>query len=322
MSGDTMNAHPAASPQPIGGVFDLGDPRAYQRWREWKLAEYPRTAAGLVVSVADPFALTAAERSALGGRIRRANMAVYALAGDHEPRAAARAIGCQLGLERLDGNLCADDDGLSALQVMPGGSRHEGYIPYTDRPLNWHTDGYYNTPARRIRGMLLHCASPAAEGGENALMDHEIAYILLRDADPEYIAALQQPDAMTIPANVEEGVELRPARSGPVFSLDPATGCLHMRYTARARNVVWKRDARLQAAVALLGELLTDGDCVLRHRLAPGQGLVCNNVLHNRSAFRDAPVEDGLRRLIYRARYYDRIALSAVPDETAVGSDG
>jgi hypothetical protein len=34
-------------------------------------------------------------------------------------------------------------------------------------------------------------------------------------------------------------------------------------------------------------------------------GLVCNNVLHDRSGFRDGATR---KRLVYRARYYDRIA--------------
>jgi hypothetical protein len=34
-------------------------------------------------------------------------------------------------------------------------------------------------------------------------------------------------------------------------------------------------------------------------------GVLCNNVLHDRSAFVDAP---DIQRLLYRARYYDRIA--------------
>jgi len=33
-------------------------------------------------------------------------------------------------------------------------------------------------------------------------------------------------------------------------------------------------------------------------------GVICNNVLHTRSAFRDDPAHP---RLLYRARYYDRI---------------
>jgi hypothetical protein len=37
---------------------------------------------------------------------------------------------------------------------------------------------------------------------------------------------------------------------------------------------------------------------------------VCNNVLHNRSAFTDDAAL-GLSRLVYRARYLDRIAVTA-----------
>jgi hypothetical protein len=33
-------------------------------------------------------------------------------------------------------------------------------------------------------------------------------------------------------------------------------------------------------------------------------GVICNNVLHARTAFRDDPSRP---RLLYRARYYDRI---------------
>ncbi len=138
--------------------------------------------------------------------------------------------------------------------------------------------------------MLLHCVRPAVRGGETALLDHEIAYILLRDENPEYVAALMQPDAMTIPANVEQGVEIRPAQTGPVFFIEPGTGNLDMRYTARRRNVEWKQDRLTQAAAAYLGALL-EGDCeyVVRHRLEAGQGIVSNNALHNRSGFENGP---------------------------------
>ena len=34
-------------------------------------------------------------------------------------------------------------------------------------------------------------------------------------------------------------------------------------------------------------------------------GLVCNNVLHDRAAFVDS---ESRKRLLYRARYFDRIA--------------
>ena len=49
-----------------------------------------------------------------------------------------------------------------------------------------------------------------------------MAYILLRDENPDYIRALMQPDAMTIPANVEQGIEIRPHRPGRCFPLKQA----------------------------------------------------------------------------------------------------
>jgi alpha-ketoglutarate-dependent taurine dioxygenase len=219
----------------------------------------------------------------------------------------------------LDSNLCADEDDITSLRAVSDG-RRQGYIPYSNRPLSWHTDGYYNAPGREIHAWILHCASAAPVGGENALLDHELAYLLLRDEDPAYIAALMQPDAMTIPANNEEGLELRPEQTGPVFSV-AADGSLHMRYTARRRNIAWKQDAATQAAVHALERLLAgDHAPIIRHRLQPGQGVIANNVLHNRSGFSDGPAP-GQQRLIYRARYYDRIAGSGTADAAGRGVD-
>ncbi|MCC7016694.1 MAG: TauD/TfdA family dioxygenase [Rhodospirillales bacterium] len=256
--------------------------------------------------------------------MRRTNFFLYrtpevALSG----RDAARRLARAFGFERLDSNPMADDDGLTQVAVREAGPKTR-YIPYTDRPIQWHTDGYYNAPDRQIRGFLLHCERCAAEGGESLLMDHEIAYILLRERDPVLAAALFDPEAMTVPANEADGRELREPRAGPVFSVDPADGALHMRYTARTRSIVWRDDAHVRDAAEALARILGDpaSPYVVRHRLAPGEGVLCNNVLHGRTGFRDAPVEThdltraGIgprdpalgRRLVWRARSYDRIA--------------
>jgi len=222
-------------------------------------------------------------------------------------KAIAHELGLRLGLTDLDHNPLADEDSISALQVMPGKSGR-GYIPYSNRRLLWHTDGYYNPPERRIRAFVLHCVRPAAEGGENALLDHEMAYLMLRDTNPEFIDALMHPQAMTIPPNTEDAARNRGAQTGPVFAIDAATGALHMRYTARTRSIVWRDDATTRAAVACLAELLeSDNPYVFRYRLRAGEGLVCNNVLHNRTGFNDAPTANE-GRLMYRARYYNRVA--------------
>jgi len=295
----TLNA---ALQTAIEHPFALECPQEYLRWRERKLARYPRRAEDLIVEVRDPRNLSDAE----AGEIRRvcalANMAVYAspLAGVAD-KDIPRRLGARLGLGRLQANPLADEDGISSLEVAPEKSAR-GYVPYSSRRLLWHTDGYYNPPGSRIGAFILHCVRPAAEGGENRVLDPEIAYILLRDADPRYIEALSAPDAMTVPANEEDPAAQRAAQTGPVFASD---GALHMRYTARTRSIGWRTDEATLAAVQRLREILdSDSPYVFSLRLAGGQGLVCNNVLHDRSEFTDAPSAD---RLVYRARYAERI---------------
>jgi alpha-ketoglutarate-dependent taurine dioxygenase len=78
-----------------------------------------------------------------------------------------------------------------------------------------------------------------------------------------------------------------------------------MRYSARKKNIRWRDDRTTTAAREFLTELLADAaGPVLRHDLQPGQGLISNNVLHNRTAFEDGPSQ---KRLLYRARFFDRI---------------
>lgn len=281
----------------------------YRVWRQWKLAHAARQPAQLLVPIHNPYALTPAEVQALRSSCLVNNMVIYSITDpqvDVSDKNIVQSLGQQLGLVRLDANLCADEDSITALQVIEGG-RQKGYIPYSNFRLSWHTDGYYNADDKQIRGMALHCVRAALEGGENALLDHELLYIHLRDSNPEFIRVLMQPDAMTIPPNVENGVEIRGAQTGPVFSVDPASQSLHCRYSARTRNIEWKDDGLLGAAVKTIEDFLnSDSPAILRYRLQPGQGLLCNNVLHNRTGFSDGETL-AQQRLIYRARYYDRI---------------
>ena len=290
--------------------FLLENERVYQAWRSRKLENYPTRVAQLIVEVNDPRNLTQVEYEAILACCRKTNMAVYAGKTGADPdKDIPRLLGKRLGLERLDRNVLADDDGLTSLKVVESSPR-QGFIPYTNRPIKWHTDGYYNPAHRQIWALQLHCVQSAASGGENALMDHEIAYLLMRDENPDFIRALMQPDAMTIPARVEEDGVARPDEAGPVFSVRPETGDLHMRYTARTRSIIWKQDAMTLAAVAFLEKLLdSDLPYIYRARLEPGMGLVGNNVLHDRAGFGD---DESHHRLLYRARYYDRIAGTSV----------
>ena len=290
--------------------FLLENESAYQAWRSRKLEGYPTRLGQILVEINDPRSLTQAEYQAILQACQKTNMAVYASKTGADPdKDIPRLLGKRYGLERLDCNMLADDDGLTSLTVVEGGQRHD-FIPYSNKPIKWHTDGYYNTLEHQIWGLQLHCVQSSAEGGENALLDHEIAYLLMRDENPDLIHALMQPDAMTIPARVEEDGVARPDAVGPVFSVHPVSGDLHMRYTARTRSIVWKQDDLTLAAVAFLETLLaSDLPFIYRGRLEPGMGLVSNNVLHDRAGFNDTPDK---KRLLYRARYYDRIAGTGV----------
>lgn len=277
---------------------------AYQSWREAKLRDYPSHAEELVVRVANPKSLTSAEHDALLVRLRKTNMAIYASPDLGADKDVPRLVGKQFGLQRLDANLMSDEDEITTLTVAEDGEKKGEFIPYTDRPIRWHTDGYYNPENRQIRGMMLHCVAPAAEGGANALLDHEMLYLLLRDENPEHIHALMQADTLAIPPRLDETGIARDTETGPVFSTLP-DGQLHMRYTARTRSIAWKQDAVTLAAVAAIEKLLTqDLPYIFHHRMEAGMGLICNNVLHDRTGFLDTPEQ---KRVMFRARYFDRI---------------
>lgn len=183
-----------------------------------------------------------------------------------------------------------------------------GYIPYTPRKMNWHTDGYYNSLNQTVKGFVLHCHRQARTGGENQILDPEIAYLRLRDENPDYIRAFMHPRAMSIPENREPDGSLRPESVGPVFFSDPATGRLQMRYTARTRSIKWRDDPMTLAAAERLQDILTSGDPLIRSiRLAPGEGILNNNVLHNRTGFDDGNSEDDTR-VVLRVRFHVRVA--------------
>jgi len=289
--------------------FDLAADTEYRRWRDAKLARYPSQPEEITIEIRDPNRVTRAERKAIVDCCERANMAIYAFQRPHDDESQLRAsllsFGTTFGLRAIEDHRSAEADGIVRIEAANGG-RRLGYIPYTDRAISWHTDGYYNFhgPRHCVDAMLLHCARNAEHGGDNRLLDPEIAYIRLRDEDPKHIVALMHPAAMSIPENVEQDGAVRPVNVGPVFFLHP-TGALGMRYTARKRNITWRDSDDTRRAVGALERILETDPLVLRTRMSPGQGLICNNVLHDRSAFRSGSDQG---RLLYRVRYHGRIA--------------
>lgn len=283
----------------------IDDPVRYRRWRADKLKRARRCLAQPVVEIDDPAHLTAAEWSALRERVEAVNFALYrtAAAFDH---AALKRLCRQAGLARLAANPFAEASGISEIRAAARGESRRAYIPYSDRALDWHTDGYYHPPGRPINGFALHTLRAAPRGGENQLLDHELLYLLLRDRVPALVACLFVDDVLTIPPGAEADGSRRPAQTGPVFWV--CGGRLRMRFTLRRRHVCWKESPQVRAVLAEIKSILNDPDSpfVLTRRLRAGEGVICNNVLHNRAAF-TAPADGQPGRLVLRARFYDRI---------------
>jgi hypothetical protein len=138
--------------------FDLSNDADYRAWRAYKLAHRPHRLDELIVEIGDPRNLTEAECDALRARCLVANMAVYASTiGDDPDKEIVRALGHRLGLSRLDHNWLADEDAVTSLTVSDEGPRPD-FVPYTNRPIHWHTDGYYNAHEQQINGLILRCA--------------------------------------------------------------------------------------------------------------------------------------------------------------------
>ena len=281
----------------------------YTTWRTAKLETLRDLRGAGFVTIRDLAKPAPAERRELVQRCHDGNLALYQCdsggADTPQLREGLLSFASAMGLRMAESHRSADSDGLVALNVRNAPAQ-AGYIPYSRRPMNWHTDGYYNAPDKQIRAMILHCAIPAEDGGENQFLDPELAYLRLRDLDPNFITALMHPQAMSIPENREPDGTLRPVSIGPVFSVDE-NGELAMRYTARTRSIHWRDDTLTRAAVKALQTLLEAGDPLMQTvRFKVGQGVLCNNVLHNRTGF-DPDDAKTSNRLVFRARFHNRI---------------
>ncbi len=304
-----MNASPSDVSRRVAAgdgdsPFSLENDDAYAAWRARKLelrrALEPARAFGLDTDGQ----LAAADLAAAARQVDAFGFVLFA--GDRPlDKDAFIALNRQFGLERLDANAGADADRVTSLTRVDDEDPRAQYIPYTNRALNWHTDGYYNGPGRAIQAFALYCVQPAARGGGNFLFDHEYLYLQIRDRAPELLRALMRPDLMRVPANVQDGRVVRAEESGPVFAIDGDSGALQMRYTSRPRNIVWKNDRQSARALDLVRELLMARDGTIAIRLRRGQGLVCRNLLHGREAYADDPAQPP--RLVFRARYLDPV---------------
>ena len=306
---DRLNAGPLTTTCSLADhPFDLYREELYQRWREEKLAAVSPSSVVEPIEIADPRALTKSEIDKITTNCRVCNFCLYVFTkvSQTDPRKTVIAFARQLGLYHIDKPAHRDTHRVATITVNAE-QQTEEYIPYTNRPINWHTDGYYNTQARQIRGVIMHCVQAASRGGANKLLDPELVYIKLRDIDSQLIEALMSSNALCIPANDKHPEMRRPARGGPVFSMDCYNAKLHMRYTHRTKSVSWAANQSTEKAARVLRDVIENlSEQASTVRLEPRQGILCNNVLHTREGFTD--VTSGRSRTLLRARYFERIA--------------
>lgn len=283
----------------------LANEAAYQDWRSSKLENRGQATPLRVFTLNAQGLLAESQLAAAQQQVEAYNFVIFESPARDFSKHDFVTLNRQFGLHDLDNNLGADADKVTSLRVVNEADQRAQYIPYTNRAMNWHTDGYYNPHARRINAFSLYCVNQSARGGGNFLFDHEMMYLLIRDQSPELLEALMRDDLMRIPANVQDNQVIRAEETGPVFALQPITCALNMRFTSRPHNIVWKSDKCSQQALNLVREILMQGEAMIEIRLRAGQGIVCNNILHGREAFQDDPQHPA--RLVYRARYYDAI---------------
>lgn len=279
----------------------------YQFWRDEKLANTPTELADYLVEINNPFSLSKAEKNQICDLCQRACFAIFQLPEQSDYLPAVVSINAQLGLRDFDQHLYAKDHGIATITQTDNPQQAE-FIPYTNQAIGWHTDGYYNALPQRIRAFSLFCVRPAVSGGENQWIDPQMVYLLLRENNPDIAHALTHPKAMCIPEHKVGGKVRRAAATGAIFFIDEVTARLSMRYTQRKKNIEFLDSVEIKQAVAALNDLLRRKTAYhFVYLMQSGEGLLCNNLLHKRSAFTDAKTRP---RLLLRGRYFNQIDLA------------
>lgn len=279
--------------------FNLDSGDDYQKWRDEKLAAYPRGLGDLVVELGDMTAITNAEKAKIMERVELANMCVYTAGKAELSMDSLLGLGKQLGVSDTDkSRRHSNSDELTNSGIL------NQAIPFTTRHVRWHTDATYYGSDKTIQALFLLCKRPAIEGGSNKVLDHEIMYILLRDKNPEALRVLMNKDCFKY-KNPKTG-EIDDHLGGKVFWTNPEGHLCH-RFSFRKMDMAWTEDSDVKAARDVLETLmLNESEYVIEGRLESGLGLVSNNVLHTREKLVDSE-DPAKQRLLFRTRFYDRV---------------
>ncbi len=272
----------------------------YKRWEELKLNNFISHPGNLIVEINQAESLKKSEKLKIMELLDQQNLVFYEFKNMKGTTVdAVLSLSKQIGLEDFDYNLRTDKTGLTSIVAQDNPLNEDEYVPFTTKPLNWHTDGYYNLLDESIHSWLLHCDKPAKQGGENEFLDHEIAYILFNRVNTN-ISSLMDNNAYVIPKNIKTG---RSSVNSYVFSFNNVYGKLHMRFTMREKNIHWNKN--IANEINELKQIIQNSkNYQIKYKLDSGQGAITNNILHNRSSFTNS---DNQTRLIYRIRSKKRV---------------
>ena len=266
----------------------------FLRWAEEKEKNIPQNSDGILVNIHDINNVKPSEIAKIKETIYKHNSCIYSSKTGLKSDTDLLKFVELVGMRTYD---CNNIESNEISTITPLQNSKINYIPYTDKLLNWHTDGYYDK--KSIFSWLLHCVNPATQGGENYLLDHELVLreYLLRNDD---INNLMAEDALTIPASKDTS---RPEISTYIFSFKNKYRRLHMRFSMRKDNI--GTSAKASPAIIKLREIIED-DCAkysLTYKLQKNEGIITNNILHGRKAFKD----DKVKRKLLRIRSYERL---------------
>jgi len=266
----------------------------FLRWAEEKERNIPHNIDGIIVNIHDINNVKISEIAKIKETINKCNSCIYSSKIALKSNTNLLKFVESVGMRTYDRNNIESNE---ISTITPLESNKINYIPYTDKSLNWHTDGYYDK--KSIFSWLLHCVHPATHGGENYLLDHELAlreYVLRYDD----INNLMSEDALTIPESKDTS---RSEISTYIFSIKNQYKKLHMRFSMRKDNI--GTSPKAGDAVTKLKQTI-ENDCAkysLTYKLQKNEGIITNNILHGRKAFKD----DKVKRKLLRIRSYERL---------------
>ena len=266
----------------------------FLRWAEEKEKNIPQNSDGILVNIHDINNVKTSEIAKIKETINKYNSCIYSSKIALKSNTDLLKFVELVGMKTYD---CNNIESSKITTITPLENKKINYIPYTDKSLNWHTDGYYDK--KSIFSWLLHCVNPATQGGENYFLDHELAlreYILRNDD----VNNLMAEDALTIPESKDTS---RSEISTYVFSFKNQYKKLHMRFSMRKDNI--GTSPKANSAMTKLREII-ENDCAkysLTYKLQKNEGIITNNILHGREAFKD----DKVKRKLLRIRSYERL---------------